>query len=284
MNYMPNIAPASYYDEQQDLTNPYNQLVIEISKNHLVCMLLKDNNQTIIGFEYLPIDNLQSNDLKENLENAMSNSQLLNKGFKNPHIFFNHEQCLPVPASKFEEELADDYLNTIYGEDYESAVYHEQLPIMPGFIFVFRIQQNVSEWLIQKFHQASFHHTYTRVTKQLLDHTVDLTDHLISVKFYHTFFIAIVIKNGELILIQTYEFEGIGDVLYALLNLVKQFELNQETVTVQLSGIIEPLSVWEQVKQHFNHVVADEISNPAFTVVSTGHPLYYFSPFINLVS
>ena len=112
----------------------------------------------------------------------------------------------------------------------------------------------------------------------------DFPNDLIVLQFYPAFFIAAVIKKGEFYLIQTYEYEGIGDVLYALLNVAKQFELNQATVTVQLSGIIEPLSVWEQVKQHFNHVVADEINNPAFSVVSAGHPLYYFSPFINLVS
>ena len=278
-------ASTSYYDEQQDFSNPYNQLVIEISNCHLVCMLLKENNQEMIGFEYFPIDKSNSIEQKDTFETVLINSRLLNYGIKNPHIYFNNEQCLPVPAAMFEEDLAADYVNAIYGDDYESEVFHDVVSIMPGFKIVYRVQQNLSNFLRQKFHQASFHHTYSYIIKRLLENVSENSNEVIKLQFYSRFFIASVIKNGELTIIQTYEFDGVGDVLFALLNMVKQFQINQSTVTLQLSGIIDPsLLVWEHIKQHFNHVIADEIKNPLFSNVSAGQPLYYFSPFINLVS
>lgn len=281
---MENNAFTTYYDNQQDFSNPYNQLVIEISKSHLVCMLMKENNQALIGFEYHPLESKIAIDPKEILEKAMDNSQLLNKGFKNPRIFFNHEQCVSVSANLFEEELAADYVNAVYGDDYESVAYYDQLSMMPGYRFVYRLQKNVAEFVRQKFHEGSINHIYTDIIKRQLEFSTAAND-IIKVQFYNTFFIASVIVNGELNLIQTFEFESIGDILFALLNITKQLALNPSTAMLQLSGMMPlALNIWENVKQHFSNVNADETTNPLFEKVLTGKPLYYFSPYINLVS
>lgn len=280
---MQNTLITTYYTDELTDADSANQLFIEINQRHIACILLNNNKKMIVGFEFFTIIDDESLDFRELMSSIVSKSMLLNKGYTNPHIFFNNNQCVTVPLIKFDEELAGDYLNTMFGEDYESEVQIEHLTIMPGMMNVYRIYKVNAEVLKHKFPNATYHHTYSNLIKRVMGNAGDNDAGFLSVQFYDHCFIAVALKDGELHLIQTFEFENEDDIMYALLNISHQLSFDKQQMNLQFSGMIDSdSSIFERIKSTFNKMMVDEATIYGFAAGELGKPLYYFAPFLNL--
>lgn len=280
---MQNTLITTYYTEELTVADSANQLFIELSQRHIVCILLNSNKKMIIGFEFFPITDDETIIFRESMSSIFSKSMLLNKGYTNPHIFFNSSQCVTVPLIKFDEEFAADYLNTMFGEDYESEVQTEHLTIMPGMMNVYRTDKVTTEVLKHKFPNATFHHTYSNLIKRVMGNAGGNDAGFLSIQFYHQCFIAVALKDGELQLIQTFEFENEDDIMYALLNISHQFSFDKQQMILQISGMIDSDNpIFERIKSVFKKVMVDEAIIYGFAAAAMDKPLYYFAPFLNL--
>lgn len=102
------------------------------------------------------------------------------------------------------------------------------------------------------------------------------------VVFFQSFFLVVVLKNGKLQLLQTYEYQNPEDISYFLLSICKQIGLNQETVSLQLAGMIDPNSaLYTELQKYFLQM---EWESANVEHLPTTLPEHYFSPLLRMAT
>lgn len=194
------------------------------------------------------------------LQTYQENLKILNKGINSSSIYFNDEHCVPVPIFKFNKEIAADYLNIVFGEDPTSRIQFEHLPMEPGIMNVFRVNADWFNYLNQYFPKSTYHHTYSNVIRRVAYKSFAYPAQFISIQFYNTFMVVVVLKDGNFHFIQTFAYETPEDALYYLLNLTKQLELFSESLTLQVSGMIDlDFQLYRELIKYFKNVLVQDV-------------------------
>ena len=279
---MPNKS-FSIYSSDDFTIGENDKLVIEIAKSHVACVVSNENSEAIAAYELFSFDENESDDLPKLFTNLSLVSKILPNKISSAKIHFNNEFCIPVPIFKFNKDIAAEYLNIVFGEDPFSKIQFEHLPIEPGIMNVFRINEDWISYLNSSFGKVSYHHTYSNIICRVGYKSSALPAEFISIQFYTTFMIVSVLKDGQLHLIQTFTYETPEDVLYYLLNITQQLELFSEKLTVQISGMIDlDFQLYRELIKYFKNVMVQNVKPTVMPENASDHPLHFFSPFFNL--
>lgn len=280
---MANKSFSIYNEQENDLEDPDNRLIMEVGKNHLAFIKKKEHKKVITAFELFNFTDKEAADLSKLFTVISLESKLFNKSFSGLHVFINHELSILVPVFKFNIEIAAHYLNVIFGEDQFSKIQYEHLPVEPGMMNVYRVSDDLLKTLNGSFKNITLKHTYSNIVKTVLSDIFSFPPECIYIQFYNTFIIVAVIKYEELQMVQTFIYEAPEDVLYSLLNLVERFELNRNSLIVQISGMIDlNYTLYRDLITYFRHVEVHNVHASSLNIDINEFPLHYFTPFFNL--
>jgi hypothetical protein len=272
---------TSYYNETwQEDAAASGQLVIEIGSNDMVCLVKGNASREIEGFEMFRLDN-DGGDWNDTFYQLRANSRLLNRTYVTTHCYYNFEESIIIPGVRFTASAAEDYLSLIYGDSGRRDFMYEMIGENEQMVNAYRISRSINEMVGRHFVLYKPHHTYTRLIKDMLERT-DASDHFIKVQFYSHHFIAVVVKQGQLQLIQSFRYQTPEDILYHLVHINRQFELNPAFSNLELSGLFETGSELHiQLQSLYGLITLDSMKPDG---VFTGqYPAHYFTPFYKLV-
>lgn len=280
---MPNKSFSIYNSKEEDTADADDRLIIEVGKNHVACLKKKEHKKTISAFELFNFTDKEAFDFPKLFSAISLESKLFDRSFPAVQVFVNHELSILVPVFKFNVEIAANYLDIVFGEDQFSKIQYEHLPVEPGMMNVYRISEELLKSLNEKFQNILLKHTYSNIVKTVISDIFSYPPECIYIQFYNTFIIVAVIKNEQLHLIQTFVYETPEDVLYDLLNLATQFELNKNTVILQISGMIDlNYTLYRDLITYFRHVEVHNVHASVLNIDIKEYPLHYFTPFFNL--
>lgn len=141
---------------------------------------------------------------------------------------------------------------------------------------IYALLPEFKKWLRNKKTEVQFLHQYTTAIRSSLSD--DEAGNLL-VDFRENDFTVSVTKKRHAFLAQTFSYAAPDDVLFYLLKICNQFDLSQETVMLQLSGLIEQNSaMYRELYQYFINV---SFRQPSWK--STGaFPAHFFTSFNDL--
>ena len=270
-----------YNDNNEQLLTKDDFLILEVGKSHIALVLTNSSN-TVGGFELFTF--VENESTIDKLFTAIGNtSHFINHSFPLVKVYINHELCLPVPSDKFSEGLTNDYLNMMFGVDTHSTIHTDHIDIHPQIVSVYSVSQELIDILTPRFSNIELKHTWTNVLKTIHKISGLSTNPLIYVQFYNTYFIAAVIKDTTLQLIQNFIYENPEDVLYQLLNVTTQYELDTNLVEVRVSGVIDPnYKLFRELSNYFKNLVSEKVDSSLALINVNDFPGHYFTPFFSL--
>lgn len=279
---MPNKS-FSIYSGDDFTVEENDQLVIEMAKSHMACIVRNETAKAITAYELFSFAEDETLSFAKLFDKIATNSPILSQGFNSTSVYVNNELCVPVPIFKFNKEIAGDYLNLVFGEDPSAKIQFEHLPIEPGIMNVFRVNEDWYNFLNQYFHKPTYRHTYSNIISRVAyKRSVDPPE-VISIQFYNSFIIVTVLKEGTFHLIQTFTYETPEDVLYYLLNLTRQLELFNKKLRLEISGMIDlNFQLYRELIKYFKNVTVHTIPPSPLLDNMTEYPVHYFTPFFNL--
>ncbi len=281
---MPNKSFSNYSATAGNSVESSDQLVIEIAKSHIACIVTKNAKRSISAYELFTFKEDERVDFEKLLADIFSQSQFLSNTFSSVSIYINDAFCMPVPIFKFNKEIAAEYVDLVFGTDPLSKIQFEHLPIEPGIMNVYRVNAEAFACLNKSFAKASFHHTYSNIICRLTSIASGFPSEFISIQFYNTFMVVAVLKERALQLIQTFDYETPEDVLYYLINITQRFELYTDALTIQISGMIDlDFKLYRELITYYKNVVVEYATPRNLLLKVTEHPQHYFTPFFNLV-
>ena len=274
---------TSYYNNSEHAAvTEACQLVIEISKHELVCLVKGAVSQEIEGFEMFRLDKA-SRDWSDVFYDVRAVSQLLNRQYRDTHCYYNFEETVIVPKQRFTASSAEDYLSLLYGESNRYDIKYDTLLPSEEIINAYRIKKSINELMGRHFVLYKPHHSYSKLLEDILTRT-ELADHFMKVQFYSKHFIVAVVKEKQLQLIQSFAYEITEDILYHLIHISKQFGLDVSVSNLEISGMFETgSSLHKQIQELFGLITFDGMQPNGVFKLTHDHPAHYFTPFYKLV-
>jgi hypothetical protein len=260
-----------------------HQLVIEIGNDELMCLSKNLITLEVIAFELFAIEKEDNINWNKILYAFKTTSEILKYKYKEVKCFFNLDELVLIPEEMQGESAAEDYLNLIYGENNKQLLCYENVTYANHFISAYRVPKIIIDNIHQTFENCQLGHTYSVILKDVMGRT-DLHSFFLKIQFYTTHFVLGVWKLGKLQIIQSYKYFQPEDVIYYLLRIVQQFEMDALQTELELSGMIEEdADIYVKLLKIFGKIKNQHmLPNGIFQNVSAKHPAYYFSPFYNL--
>lgn len=260
-----------------------NTLFIEISNHHFACWVKEENNQKVVAVELFHFEdnNIEWDDL---FYDFRKQSALLDKSYSKTNIFYNFNENVLIPAFKFNAGNAANYIDLIFGNNDNTVVKYNHINFFGEEIYnTYRVNATLATLIQKDFFTVQEYHTYTGILKGLVEDD-NVKGDTVLLNFYQKQFSLMVIKNKQLHIAQTFQYQTNQDVLYHLMNVANTFKIAPTADPIIVAGNIEEQgSLMKLLQQHFLkiYIASTNIENIAFEN-NTNYPLHYFTLFFNM--
>ena|SRR5690606_8530980 len=203
--------------------------------------------------EHNPVKALQE------IEDVYRDEQILHGPFKEVILLFSNELYSPVPSAYFIEEEASTYLkfNTkILGTD---VVEFDN--IKEELVNVYIPYTNITNYFFDRYGEFEFKHN----TSELINAALALSTGSETTAYlnnYSGYYDLVIVKDGALLLCNTFNYETREDFIYYLLFTAEQLDLHPETLQLILLGNISRET--EEYKIAYTYIKNVELLQPSF--------------------
>lgn len=136
---------------------------------------------------------------------------------------------------------------------------------------IYAVPYELLNWVLTHFPSSKFWHAQSI---QLKNAAKGMADGCMDLNVRDKNFSVTVTKQDQLLLAQTYHYNAPADVLFYLLKICETFQLQQETVRLNISGLIDKRSVlYRTLYDYFLNIVFKE----ALWQQAGEHPAHYFT-------
>ncbi len=267
----------------EDNATADKQLVAEIGRHQFACMIKHAETGEVNAFELFQLDETpqQWNDVFYEIRQY---STILQQFCSSIRLFYNVEEAMLMPGEQKNIVAAEDHLSLLYGESEWHELKYDKVGVKDQFLNAYRIQRTIHELAGRYFPSHEVHHVYSPLLEDLLTrHWQD--SQFLKLQFYSHHMILLLVKDQQLQLIQSFEYQTSEDVLYHILNALQQFGLAPSSIPVEISGFFDRdgelhkqfVQLFQEV--HFDEMVAGDILQK---IGEAGYPAHYFTPFFKL--
>ncbi len=175
---------------------------------------------------------------------------VLTNSFYQVLIAYDYTESSLVPIQDYRQEESGNVLRSLYGRGSAAITIAEAVP-QSQLYNIFAVPKEIIDWTNRKFPSAKCWHQYTIGIRN--SNAAGAAESLF-VDFRKEDFTIMAVRQGKLLLAQSYEYVSPEDVLYYLFRITQQFSLSQEECKVCLSGLVDQQSsLYKELYQYFNH-------------------------------
>ena len=285
-------AKISYFAPEMQHVNPsFNiqttgidfetaQLFAEAGPTGVSLVVLDADNCFNAVATYSFTTGLSDHELAENLNAICKTEYLLQKHYSKTHIFWSFAESILVPAELMNADRNTNMLNLVFG-DAKQAVIHADFLDKHNLHNVYRLTDAVVDIFANCLPLATQTHLFSAfVNKEMRE-----GNRLFTV-FYNNSLSIMLCNEGKLQAIQNFTYHNADDCVFHLLNVCKGFDVEPDSVTLHINGMIDEKSgLYAAIYKYFlkmefdalpdNYTYSDEIKN---------YPPHFFSHLFALAS
>jgi len=251
------------------------RLAVEIGEGYIV--LVAGAGGRISGLEYFTAEDT----LEETLNDINQLSSLIKKNYSETRVFYNLEEAVMVPVGLFNSSVAAEFVDLAFGNKADARVNVENIDITPGIVNVYRSNEHWQEIINRHFRVVTKKHLYSKLVEDVVAGNESLR-----IIIYQNTFTIVAVKNKQLKIVRSFSFSSDADVLYHILNVCKQVDIDVASAPMHVSGFVDKdSSLLQLLKKYIGSV---KLYNAAYndmpSVEKDQYPHHYFTSFINLLS
>ncbi|WP_028786271.1 DUF3822 family protein [Terrimonas ferruginea] len=227
------------------------RLSISVSDTHVSYAISNAAGDTLYSLKWFSLPELTV----EALDTLRQSNSAFSGSYHHIHIAYLYPQTLLTPAADVSAASGGRLLNLVHGKPDTDVVLDEVLA--GGHIRqVYSVPKDVHEWLQQYFPQAVFHHGYALFVNRMIDAT---ENGILAVDFRNEEWSVVAGASGKPLLAQTFPYHTPADVLFYLLKICQELGLKQDSVQLQLSGLVaEKSALYKELSQYFRELAFHE--------------------------
>jgi len=259
------------------------RLLVEVNPNAFTYVLLNQRNMSPLVVKYFQLEHNKENPLTDLLQDILDGDELLKRPVKETLLVYNFPESSLVPEAVFTMDTNREIIDTLHGNLQKGLILTEKIPWWELFN-VYRVSPDLHQLLQQNFSAGKYWHYYSLLLKsyKMFDSTDNET--CIKVIFYSDKMVALAVRDGQPVLIQTFHYHDTKDVAYHLLNCCNQLGLDQEGVRLLVGGLIDRQSALStELHKYFLKIQFEEIDESIKVTDELKElPLHYFSSILKM--
>jgi hypothetical protein len=207
------------------------------------------------------------------IDNILQSQPLLQKQFVKSDLIWCSNENILVPQEYFDKATRNEMLTLVYG-DAVNTVVKDELVLRHNLYNVYRIKTAAEEIIIKKFPQS----LQTHHASLLIDMAANEKE-VLYCNFLTDSLTVMLRKNGQLQLIQNFEFTTPEDAVYHLLNVCRSFEVDAPAMVLSVSGMIDESSnLYNELHKYFAGINLYALpGNFNYAAEILAQPAHYFS-------
>lgn len=296
-----------------------SRLLVEVNPNSLTYLLLNQRHMRPLVVKHFQLEFGKERSLTDVLREIMEEDGMLRRPVKETLLVYNFPESSLIPETVFAMDTNREIIDTLHGNLQKGLILTEKIPWWELFN-VYRISPDLHHLLQQTFTAGKYWHYYSLLLKsyKMFDSAAmfdpagtfnsanafdpagtsdppngfdpagasvppDAGD-CIKVIFYADKMVALVVRGGQVRLVQTFHYQDTKDVVYYLLNCCHQLGLRQEGVRLLVGGLIDrQSSLSEELHKYFLQVHFEEIDESIKVTDELKElPLHYFSSILKM--
>jgi Protein of unknown function (DUF3822) len=220
------------------------RLFCEVSEQSFSYFFKNEKNNLITGLSVFHFNKINNDNGSSGILKKILQEQDLFNNNKEVFISYAYSECMVVPAPYHEPEKNQANLSILHG-DLEPGIILSDFVPEKNLYTVYRIPLPVYDIITKRFPGATNTHQYSSLIK-----TMGARENLLRMIFYQQKIVMMLIINGDLQIIQSYNYKTPDDVVYHILNICAQFHV--EEALLQLHGMIEEDSaLFREIHKYF---------------------------------
>ncbi len=245
-------------------------LLLEIGADCLVYGFLNEPTKTFLLLSYISVDEFE---IEERLPEILEGLKEFNP--LKVMVCSGFPQALLAPQQPNREDYAP--LDIIYSLK-NPMHFIDSIPEWQ-IVTLYALPAPVHQAIVAVFPSASFHHAYTPFVKM----SNGISDQQISLHFSTNYFRVLTKKEEKIQLAQTYAYKTPLDVIYFIIKICTELQLNQNVVRIIISGLIEEKSaLYDELHHYFLNLQFAE--NATYLLPAHQYPDYFFASMYNLAA
>lgn len=258
-----------------------NLLLMEVSDQIFCYVLYNREAQRFLGFRQYNLDFIPGKSPLEALQEILTGDEYLQHAFTEAYLVYHYTDSNLLPEKYFTIDLNKPVTEIVYGNARKGLLLNDKVDGW-GLYNIYRIPREVHSLLQGKFSSGKYWHYNTLLLSGIEKSSIE--GDLVKVVIAADKFAVVVFKDQQLQLAQSYHYQTPEDVSFQLLALALQFGLDQETVNMQVSGLMDEQSIlYQELLKYFNQVQWEQM--PVETTLEEGFqnfPAHYFSPLLKM--
>jgi len=215
------------------------KLYMQVSKNGLKYTLLDTSKNTFVAFEEYQFQDIYS---EYALVNPIKEVLACNPIFKNKfecfYVSYVNNRATLIPNALYKQEELKNYHQFNYTDKEEYLYFSDQLINLSAHN-IYSIPDFIHS-LFSNIHQIKFKHfSSILIETALIAAKNESSISLVEVHVLPSEFQIIIIKDQKLNLYNTFAYQTSEDFIYYLLFVLEQHNINNQEVTIKLSGEVE---------------------------------------------
>lgn len=261
------------------------RLLVEVNAHSFTYTLLNQRNMGPMVVKYFQLDQGKDKRLTETLREILENDPLLKRQVKETLLVYNFPESSLVPEPLFSMDTNKEIIDIVHGNLQKGLVLSEKIPWWELFN-VYRISPELHHLLQQQFTAGKYWHYYSLLLKsyKMFDSGAGEGKDILKVIFYPDKMVVLVIKQGKVHLMQTYNYQDVKDVVYYLLNICRHLDISPEEVRLLVGGLIDRQSALSE--ELFKYFLQIDFENIDESIKVTDElrelPLHYFSSILKM--
>lgn len=214
----------------------------------------------------------------EMIEQVFDTDKLLFTAFKSILLAFNTGGGVLVPHTYYSPSLKKDFLHLGAPEKIQEAILSDLLPALP-MVNVYSVDKDLLGFLRKEFSTDLVIHAHSALLQSYpTDLDFQAKDGVAFIEVDQHRFTMTVYAGGKLLIQQESDYQTGLDVVYSLVNVLRQLELNEQQVKVKLGGVVATdAGVYQEMYKFIPHL--EWIQRiPGFSYITKMQeiPGYYF--------
>ena len=260
-----------------------SRLLVEVNPNSFTYVLLNQRNMSPLVVKYFQLEPTKESPLTETLREILESDSLLRRPVKETLLVYNFPESSLIPEPVFTMDTNREIIDTLHGNLQKGLILTEKIPWWELFN-VYRISPDLHTLLQQTFTAGKYWHYYSLLLKSYKMFDSAEKESCIKVIFYADKMVALIVKGGRPVLMQTFFYHDTKDVAYHLLNCCQQLGLDQEEVRLLVGGLIDRQSALStELFKYFLKIQFEEIDESIKVTDELKElPLHYFSSILKM--
>lgn len=254
-------------------------LYIGIGSRHLSFAILNPAEREFVALQHF---NLEKHDAISHCKDIIEHNEWLRKTYGQTEIIYNFSESILVPEKFYLAAINETSLELIYGDIHKGKQFSEHIPDWEVY-HIYRVPIALHDALEMHFPRARFSHSFSCWLKISKRGEPNTNGEELYTIFYNNKLTISLLKDGNLQLLRSFEYETAEDVVYHLLNICQQYGIDCEKVLLNVSGLIADQSaMYTELQKYFILLRLQE--RPAdfkYADVFDEYPAHFFTPIFN---